>query len=101
MSNIGYTLHGNGDRKVIVLHGWMGDSSTFDPVLMSIDKTEYSYAFMDYRGYGKSRKLTGDYSIDEIVGAEVVTQRGGEVKIVPFVEGYSTSKIISSIVDNK
>lgn len=43
----------------------------------------------------------GDYTIDEIVGAEVVTQRGGEVKIVPFVEGYSTSKIISSIVDNK
>ena len=43
----------------------------------------------------------GDYTIDEIVGAEVVTQRGGEVKIVPFVEGYSTSKLISSIVDNK
>ena len=43
----------------------------------------------------------GDYSIDEIVGADIVQQRGGEVRVVPFVEGYSTSKIISSIVDNQ
>ena len=43
----------------------------------------------------------GDYAVDEIVGAEFVTRRGGEVKVVPFVEGYSTSNIISSIVDNR
>ena len=43
----------------------------------------------------------GDYAVDEIVGAEFVTQHGGEVKVVPFVEGYSTSNIISSIVDNR
>ena len=43
----------------------------------------------------------GDYSVEDIVGAEFVRQCGGEVKIVPFVEGYSTSNIISSIVDNR
>ena len=43
----------------------------------------------------------GDYTVDDIVGAEFVTQRGGDVKVVPFVEGYSTSNIISSIVDNR
>ena len=43
----------------------------------------------------------GDYSATEIVGADYVKAQGGEVKVVPFVEGYSTSNIISSIVDRK
>ena len=41
----------------------------------------------------------GDYSPDEIVGASHVKQRGGEVRIIPFMDGYSTSNIISSIAD--
>lgn len=41
----------------------------------------------------------GDYSVNEIVGSDCVESNGGEVKVVPFVEGYSTSTIISSIID--
>ena len=41
----------------------------------------------------------GDYQPDAIVGADYVQKRGGEVKIVPFVDGYSTSNIISSIIN--
>ncbi len=41
----------------------------------------------------------GDYTPEQIVGAEHVIQQGGQVKIIPFVDGYSTSNIISSIVD--
>lgn len=36
----------------------------------------------------------GDYKPDEIVGAETVTARGGEVIIVPLMEGRSTTGII-------
>ncbi|WP_191603658.1 bifunctional D-glycero-beta-D-manno-heptose-7-phosphate kinase/D-glycero-beta-D-manno-heptose 1-phosphate adenylyltransferase HldE [Marinomonas algicola] len=36
----------------------------------------------------------GDYSIDTIVGAEHVLSSGGEVKVLTFVDGYSTTKII-------
>ncbi|MFV1872388.1 MAG: bifunctional D-glycero-beta-D-manno-heptose-7-phosphate kinase/D-glycero-beta-D-manno-heptose 1-phosphate adenylyltransferase HldE [Oleiphilus sp.] len=36
----------------------------------------------------------GDYSIDTIVGAEHVLKQGGEVKVLTFVDGYSTTKII-------
>lgn len=39
----------------------------------------------------------GDYTIDKIVGAGFVQQLGGEVHIVPFVEGYSTTSLISRI----
>ncbi len=39
----------------------------------------------------------GDYSIDNIVGAPEVQQNGGEVKIINFVEGYSSTSIIDRI----
>lgn len=39
----------------------------------------------------------GDYTIDQIVGAEEVIKNGGEVKIVPFVNGYSTTSLIKKI----
>lgn len=38
-----------------------------------------------------------DYTLDKIVGAELVIGNGGEVKTVPLVKGYSTSEIISRI----
>jgi D-glycero-beta-D-manno-heptose 1-phosphate adenylyltransferase len=39
----------------------------------------------------------GDYTIDKIVGADFVQQNGGEVHIIPFVDGYSTTGIIGRI----
>jgi rfaE bifunctional protein nucleotidyltransferase chain/domain len=36
----------------------------------------------------------GDYKASEIIGADVVRQNGGEVKIIPLIEGYSTTAII-------
>lgn len=39
----------------------------------------------------------GDYTIDKIVGADVVLANGGSVEIVPFVQGYSTTSIIGRI----
>ena len=39
----------------------------------------------------------GDYSPDQIVGAEEVVKNGGEVKIVPLVKGYSTTALIEKI----
>ena len=36
----------------------------------------------------------GDYSIETIVGADHVLNTGGEVKVLSFVDGYSTTSII-------
>ncbi|HUR30437.1 MAG TPA: D-glycero-beta-D-manno-heptose 1-phosphate adenylyltransferase [Saprospiraceae bacterium] len=41
----------------------------------------------------------GDYKIDDIVGAREVMDWGGSVEVIPFVEGYSTTKIESKIVE--
>jgi rfaE bifunctional protein nucleotidyltransferase chain/domain len=42
----------------------------------------------------------GDYAPESIVGAEVVLQKGGQVLTLPFIEGYSTTRIESKIRDN-
>ena len=39
----------------------------------------------------------GDYTIDQIVGAEFVMQNGGTVTTIPFVEGYSSTQIIEQL----
>lgn len=38
-----------------------------------------------------------DYQIENIVGANIVIENGGEVKTIPLIEGYSTTKIIDKI----
>jgi D-beta-D-heptose 7-phosphate kinase/D-beta-D-heptose 1-phosphate adenosyltransferase len=39
----------------------------------------------------------GDYTIDQIAGAREVIANGGEVKIVPLLQGFSTTGIIDKI----
>ncbi len=39
----------------------------------------------------------GDYSVDEVVGADTMKKIGGRVVIIPFLEGFSTSDIITRI----
>ena len=41
----------------------------------------------------------GDYKIEDIVGAKEVISWGGRVEVIPFVEGYSNTKIESKIVE--
>ena len=39
----------------------------------------------------------GDYSFETIVGAKTVVEYGGEVKVIPFLKGYSTTNIVTKI----
>lgn len=43
----------------------------------------------------------GDYSIDKIVGANIVLEAGGEVMSLPFVEGFSTTNYFEKIKSGK
>lgn len=40
-----------------------------------------------------------DYTVENIVGADFVMAKGGEVKTISLVEGYSTTAIIKKIKD--
>lgn len=39
----------------------------------------------------------GDYTLETIVGADIVLAHNGKVEIIPFVDGKSTSSIINKI----
>ena len=65
-STIAYTLFGTGHEHVLVLHDWNGDHTNYDAVLPYLDGTAFTYAFVDLRGYGKSKHITGEYTVGEI-----------------------------------
>ena len=43
----------------------------------------------------------GDYTADELPEAEVIRQGGGQVRILPFSAGYSTSALVQSIREER
>jgi pimeloyl-ACP methyl ester carboxylesterase len=63
---LGHEMIGSGAHKVMVLHGWFGDHTLWSPTYPFLDRTKFSYAFPDYRGYGSSRSIAGEHSMKEI-----------------------------------
>lgn len=43
----------------------------------------------------------GDWKPEQIVGSDIVLARGGEVRSLPFIAGYSTTKIEQKILQGK
>jgi D-beta-D-heptose 7-phosphate kinase/D-beta-D-heptose 1-phosphate adenosyltransferase len=43
----------------------------------------------------------GDYDLDGIVGRNVVERAGGDVRVLPFVEGYSTTDILTRLKETQ
>jgi len=64
--SIGYNKIGDGSKKVMLLHSWMDDAETWKPVIPYLNLLQYSFVFMDVRGYGKSKEIKGKYTSDEI-----------------------------------
>src|SRR5580704_14302092 len=57
---------GNGPIKVVVVHVWFWDHRVFTPIFECIDLERYTFAFVDIRGYGNSRQVSGNHSIGEV-----------------------------------
>lgn len=41
----------------------------------------------------------GDYTLDEVVGREMVESYGGRLEVLPFVDGVSTTSIVNTILE--
>jgi hypothetical protein len=52
---IGHETLGTGPRRVIVLNDWLCDTSTWDRARAYLDGSEFTWAFADLRGYGRSK----------------------------------------------
>ena len=66
MDILGHALHGKGHEKVIVFNDWIGDCSSWSPVMPYIDETRFTYALTDVRGYGGSMSLKGKCNETEV-----------------------------------
>lgn len=62
----GFITLGSGPHKVLALHGWFGDEHTFEPLNRALDTDRFTYVSMAYRGYGASKQLKGEFTIEEI-----------------------------------
>jgi len=39
----------------------------------------------------------GDWKLEEVVGADIVERDGGQIAVIPYLKGFSTSEIIERI----
>ena len=65
---LGHTIIGSGPEKVIALHNFWSDQTEYMPMFAQLNKELFTYAFVDVRGYNKSREIKGEYTVDEIAG---------------------------------
>jgi pimeloyl-ACP methyl ester carboxylesterase len=62
---LGHKIVGQGEEKVMVLHDWFSDGRNYDSIIPLFDTTTYQFCFPDFGGYGRSRSITGQCTIDE------------------------------------
>jgi pimeloyl-ACP methyl ester carboxylesterase len=56
---------GSGDHHVLAVHGWFGSARGWGSLPDYVDRSAYTYAFMDLRGYGERLRVAGEFTIAE------------------------------------
>jgi pimeloyl-ACP methyl ester carboxylesterase len=56
---------GSGDHHVLAVHGWFGSARGWGSLPDYLDRSAYTYAFMDLRGYGERQQVPGEFTIAE------------------------------------
>ena len=89
-----------GDNRPIVSQGERAED------LSSIRSVDYVVIFNEPDPYNTIAAIKpdilikgGDWAIDNIVGRDIVESYGGEVRTIPFVEGFSSSRIIGDVLN--
>jgi pimeloyl-ACP methyl ester carboxylesterase len=60
-----YVTVGSGDHHVLAIHGWFGSARGWGSLPEFLDGSAYTYVFMNLRGYGDRRDVTGEFTVDE------------------------------------
>ncbi|MFC7518067.1 alpha/beta fold hydrolase [Herbaspirillum sp. GCM10030257] len=61
----GYLQIGHGPRKVLAMGGWFGEATDWSTMAHAFDPEEFTIVLFDYRGYGLSSHLTGEFNFEE------------------------------------
>jgi len=65
MIKLGHKIIGTGNTNIMVLHELMGNHNNYDSILPYLDTSNFTYIFVDLRGYGLSKHLSGEFSCVE------------------------------------
>ncbi|MEV6024827.1 alpha/beta hydrolase [Streptomyces sp. NPDC052036] len=57
---------GSGPTKVIWAHSWLAGQEAYEGLIPFLDTEQFTWVFPDFRGYGRSRGLAGDFSVSEM-----------------------------------
>ena len=89
-----------GDKRPIV------SQSERAEVVAALEMVDYVTMFDEDTPYNVIKKLQpdvlikgGDWTIDRIVGRDIVEARGGKVIAIPFIEGASTTGIVERVLE--
>jgi pimeloyl-ACP methyl ester carboxylesterase len=64
-ARIAWQKFGTGSNIVLALHGWHGGRWSFEPLLSSLDLEKFTWICPEYRGYGQSSNLRGQFTMAE------------------------------------
>jgi D-beta-D-heptose 7-phosphate kinase / D-beta-D-heptose 1-phosphate adenosyltransferase len=97
----------NGDESIRRLKGPGRPINSLDrrmAVLAALEAVDYVVAFDTDTPEPLLEKVRpdilvkgGDYSVDQVVGADIVKRHGGRVEVLDFVENISTTHIVQKI----
>jgi len=65
MVTLGHKIIGTGTKKILFLHELMGNYKNYEPIFPYLDTEQFTFVFVDLRGYGMSKDIKGEYSCDE------------------------------------
>lgn len=60
-----YLTIGSGDHHVLAIHGWFSSARGWGSLPDFIDRSAFTYVFMDLRGYGDRKNVSGDFTMEE------------------------------------
>jgi 3-oxoadipate enol-lactonase len=91
---LGHRLAGLGPARTIVLNDWLGDTTSWDAILPMLTYSPVTWALADLRGYGRSRELAGERSVEEAADdvAALATSLGWQRF---SVVGHSMSSLVA------
>ena len=91
---INYKKLGTGTKTVIIMHEWMGDHTNYNATMPYLDIKNYTWIFVDFRGYGLSKDIKGEYSLQEACDDIVSLVNSLNLDEVHLV-GHSMSSLIA------
>jgi pimeloyl-ACP methyl ester carboxylesterase len=68
---LGHEIYGSGPRRALVMNDWLSDTSSWDAARPFLDTERFTFAFVDLRGYGRSRGREGSFTLSE-AAADVI-----------------------------